>query len=79
MGVPSRTQTAPSALPKMKSATTQHVITGATGIRCDGAGVLDITIGGELVTFNVLQGETPPIRGDFTIEATTTIITQVLY
>ena len=73
------TQVSPSSVFEQLSATTQHVLRGVAGLRADADGVIDITQGVKAIQFNVSKGETLPIMGDFTVEATTTIITQVFY
>ena len=79
MSLPNITQTSPSKLPVLKAALTEHIIVGATGIRCDADGLLDLEFNGVACPMNVSKGETPPIRGNFTILNTTDIATQVLY
>jgi len=79
MVTPRQSQLAPSQHPKQYAATTEHIISNAVGIRADAAGAVVIVQNGETVTFNAVQGEQLPLYGDFTIDATTAIITQIFY
>ena len=79
MPAPRQSQMAPSQQPVLKIALTEHTIVGCVGIRCDADGLVDLTIKGEAVPFNVSKGELLPLYGDFVIKATTDIATQVLY
>ena len=45
----------------------------------DAAGVFVFTQNGRVSTWNLVQGQTPPLRGDYVIELGTTIIMHVAY
>ena len=76
---PSKTQMSPSDNWVSYPALNQQTVEGATGIMADAVGVLIYTQRGRTNTWNLLQGQTPPLRGDFVIEAGTTIIIHVAY
>jgi hypothetical protein len=79
MAIPSRTQMSSSENWVSYPATTQQAVTGSTGIMADAAGILVFTQNGRVSTWNLVQGQTPPLRGDYVIEVGTTIIVHVAY
>lgn len=79
MSTPSKTQMSPSNNWDSYAVTTEHTITGATGIMADNAGAFVFTQNGRTLTWNLLQGQTPPLRGDFVIDATNAVLVHVAY
>ena len=79
MAIPSRTQMSSSENWFSYPATTQQAVTGSTGIMADAAGVFVFAQNGRVSTWNLVQGQTPPLRGDYVIEVGTTIIMHVAY
>ena len=76
---PSRTQTSPSNNWFSYNAGVEVIVKGATGIMADAAGAFVFTQNGRTLTWNLLQGQTPPLRGDFVIDASNGILVHVAH